>query len=297
MGELVEVFSSPNPKDCSERGLVLRAKDISYQVGQRGHIHSIWVNDREFHAAVNELRSYDRENADWPPRAAPAPPRAPYAMQGCVLTGALLILFHVFAIEHAWGLDWERAGRASSSLILHGEPWRALTALFLHAGLPHILANLTFGLFFGYLVAIGHGGGLGLAATLLAGSLGNGLNAWLQGPGHLSIGYSTAVFGALGVLAGSEWKRRWLLREGRLRRLAPVLLALTVLAMYGIPQEVQNVDVGAHAMGFVAGLCVGVPLPWMLARGFGSRSWQIAWGILSLLAVALAWGMALTGTP
>lgn len=272
---------------------MLRAKGIPYVDGQRGPIHSLWVNDEAYRAAVNELRSYERENANWPPAPEPAPPRAPYAMHGGIFFAGLLIMLHLLDAGQAFGLDWSSAGVAHARAILDGEPWRAMTALFLHGDVPHILSNLIFGLFFGFLVAIGHGGGLGWLAILLAGTLGNFANALIQSSAHYSVGASTAVFGALGVLAGSEWRRRLLLRQGGMRRAAPVLLGVTALAMYGVPQQPGNVDVGAHVMGFCAGLGIGAFLPYMMARGLGSARFQRYWGLCAFLLVTGAWALAL----
>lgn len=273
---------------------MLRAKGIPYVLGQRRELHSIWVNETAFPAAFGELRSYESENANWPPPPELAPAHAPYAFQGSVLFAAALILMHLLATGSALGLDWMSAGQAAASQILGGEPWRAMTALFLHADVPHLLSNLIFGLFFGYLVAIGHGGGLGYFTILLGGWLGNLGNALIQAPEHLSIGASTAVFSALGVLAGSEWQRRNLMRQTTLRRAAPVVLALTAFAMHGVPREVGNVDVGAHAMGLLAGFLLGVPLPWMMGLGLAKKPFQWCWGLLSGLLVGISWWLALS---
>jgi hypothetical protein len=66
------------------------------------------------------------------------------------------------------------------------------------------------------------GAGLGALALLAAGALGNLADAWLRAGEHLSIGASTAVFAAVGLLGGSEARARHLLAEPRARRFAPV---------------------------------------------------------------------------
>ena len=52
------------------------------------------------------------------------------------------------------------------------------------------------------------------------------------------MGASTAVFGAVGVLAGAEWLRRTLIRETRLRIMAPLLAAVNE---YATLQEMMDV--------------------------------------------------------
>ena len=204
----------------------------------------------------------------------------------------LLVLFYFFDQGQAFGLDWHAAGLSRSEETAGSEPWRAITALFLHTGPVHLLSNVLFGALFGFLVATTHGGGLGWLAILAGGALGNLLNALFQDAGHLSVGASTAVFAAVGVLAGSEWRRRNLLRQRRLRRAAPVVMALLLLAFHGVPDDV-TVDVLAHVLGVLCGLPIGALLPTLLARGALSRRRQILFGALALALIGAAWAAAL----
>ncbi len=95
-----------------------------------------------------------------------------------------------------------------AGLIREGEWWRAVTALGLHADAVHLAGNMVFGIVFGFLAGELLGWGLAWFGMLLAGALGNALNAFVQAPGHTSIGASTAVFATLGILAAYTWKRR-----------------------------------------------------------------------------------------
>ena len=81
-----------------------------------------------------------------------------------------------------------------AGLIRAGEWWRTFTALGLHADPLHLAGNLIYGLIFGFLAGQLLGWGLAWSGLLLAGALGNLLNAFLQAPTHSSIGASTAVF-------------------------------------------------------------------------------------------------------
>jgi membrane associated rhomboid family serine protease len=74
---------------------------------------------------------------------------------------------------------------------------------------------------------------------------------------YRSLGASTAVFGALGLLTGGAIR---LVYRGnhpfRWRSLfVPVAAGLTVLGLYGAGD--QRVDVVAHVTGFAAGLILG----------------------------------------
>jgi len=252
------------------------------------------VEARHLEAARAELASYDDENRDWPPREV-LPPPVPGAWAGTALAAALLVLFFVLQSGNALGLDWMGAGAADGSAIRSGQVWRAVTALSLHSGVVHLLSNLLFGALIGFLVCYTHGGGLGWLAILLAGVVGNVGNAFLQGPGHVSVGASTAVFGAVGVLCGSEWRRRRLLRQRRLRLAAPIVIAALLLGLYGTPMELPTrTDMGAHVTGLIAGLAIGTALPNLLARGGQRFSAQVSFGAAALAILMGSWILAFT---
>ena len=100
----------------------------------------------------------------------------------------------------AGGSMWFSHGRADA-LRLFSEPWRMITALTLHADGQHVIGNAISGSIFGTMVARRIGPGGALFAILLSGIIGNTLNALHHLPdGHYSIGASTAVFGAVGML-------------------------------------------------------------------------------------------------
>jgi membrane associated rhomboid family serine protease len=290
---VVEVFASRSAAACRERALVLRAQGIPYSQVQSGGMSLLLVDEEHAEAALAELASYERENRDWPPRdhlPAPLPGGALGLVGFFVLVGGA----HLVASTGAFGIDWRELGASRSAAVLGGEPWRVVTALFLHSGPVHVLSNLVFGALFGYSLSYAHGGGLAWLAILVAGALGNLTNAWIQGPEFASIGASTAIFGAVGLLGGSEWRRRKLLRQRRLRVAAPVVMALLLLAFHGVPQEIRNVDVLAHVTGCLWGLVLGATLPFLVSRGLGSRRGQIGSAILALLVVGLAWTLALS---
>lgn len=292
----IEVHRSPHARSVRHRALVLASQEIPFVQGQDGGLHTILVQEAWVEAAVRELSRYEEENRGFG-RKVPLPPAAPGWRAGSVLFG--LVLVAVALLEHggAFGRDWRGAGVAYAAAIRAGETWRCLTALTLHADPAHLFANLVFGLAFGTLVAHGHGGGLGWLAVVLSGALGNWANAWLLSPGHASLGASTAVFGAVGVLCGSEARRRHLLQETPLRRAAPVAIALVLLSYLGMgdgqPPGGRGVDLTAHVLGLVVGLAIGPVLPSLLGRGFLRPRVQLLAGAVALGLLAAAWARAL----
>ena len=95
--------------------------------------------------------------------------------------------------------------------------------------------------------------------------------------------------------SGSETRRRHLLDQESARRIAPIGVAVVLLAYLGVSGE--RTDVLAHVCGLVWGLILGVFLPELLARGALRRSVQLACGIAALFMIALAWGLALRTAP
>ena len=138
--------------------------------------------------------------------------------------------------------------------------------------------------------------GLVWLLLLTAGAFGNLANAWLQNPAHRAVGASTAIFGAVGMLATISMVRyRHNLRPRR-RWTLPVAAALGLLAMLGAGGE--NTDLGAHLFGFLFGLPLGFGAELLIEkRGRPGRTWN---ALLALVAVALvtgAWWSALQWGP
>jgi membrane associated rhomboid family serine protease len=201
------------------------------------------VEDGDLVRADAVVDAYEAENAAAPPRAAEYGPT-----HAAWVASALLVAVFVAAAGRE---DWIALGVADAERIREGELWRAITAQTLHADAGHLLGNAVFLALFGSFACRALGPGVGLLAILLAGALGNLANAALQGEGHRSLGASTAVFGALGILAalrvpgeGSLW-----------RRTLPIQAGVAFLVLLGAS---PRTDVLAHVCGLFAGVAVGL---------------------------------------
>jgi membrane associated rhomboid family serine protease len=275
---------------------VLRAKGIAFRHVRDDHGHGLYVEAEAAETALAELAVYEEENRSFRPRT-PLPPAMEGAAPSTAVALLLLVAFWLADVERALGLDWRGAGIAHASALRSGELWRAFTALTLHDGLLHLASNLLWLGFFGFLGALGHGPGLAWLAIVVAGALGNAANALIQDPTHLSLGASTSVFAAIGLLGGSEWRRRFLLRQRRLLVWAPIVVALWLLGWFGLGSQegeraLERVDVLAHVLGLAAGLGLGTLLPALAARGARARHFQALCGLLAALLVAGAWAAA-----
>ena len=167
-----------------------------------------------------------------------------------------LVAFYAVTGPASGSSAWFTQGTASSERILHGELWRTVTALTLHADSMHVFGNAISGTIFLSAVNRRLGDGRGPLLVMASGALGNLFNAFWYQTGHLSIGASTAVFGAVGILAATQLAvdcshlgRSWL------ERVAPVVGGLALLGMMGAS---PHSDLLAHLFGLGAGLLVGV---------------------------------------
>ena len=286
----IPVGQSADERGCTELALVLEARGIAWRHDRGVQQWLLSVRAEDAAAAARELNAYRRENA----RSAAIQPPAVVGggWFGVASFVAVLLLIAVFAHELAFGIDWLAVGRMDGERLLAGEAWRALTALTLHADTLHLLGNVAFGALFTYFVGRYLGGGVGWIAILASGALGNALNGWLAGPDHRSIGASTAVFGALGLLSAYTWRRGFPRGTTRRSRLAPVVAGIALLAYTGTAGE--NTDLGAHLLGFVVGFLIGIaaarlPLP-------TSARVQLTAGAAAWLLVAGAWAWGILAT-
>ena len=207
----VEVGRFANGRTASEHALVLVAAGIDCQLASRGWGVALLVAAWHAEAARQELAAYAEDN-----RPDPQPPvhRHPVgdAVTGVLAYWCVMVFVYVAADHNLFGVDWYAAGEGQAGLTVGGQWWRAVTALGLHADLGHIASNLVAGSLFGFFLAEILGSGLAWLMILLAGAAGNAINALVQPASHTSIGASTAIFGAVGLLAVLAVRyrpRRW----------------------------------------------------------------------------------------
>ncbi|MCK4837654.1 MAG: rhomboid family intramembrane serine protease [Desulfobulbaceae bacterium] len=269
--------------------LVLLSAGIAHVTEHRAPDYEVMVDGAQSKRAELEIASFERENRNWPPPknlgvAVDTAERPPTVL----LVGSLMI-FHLVTGPFASGSEWFRLGAVDSRAILEGgEWWRLITALTLHADPVHLLGNIFIGGLVIHFLCQMVGTGRGWFMLMLAGTVANLANVMARGPGHISVGFSTAVFAAVGLLCGGQMK---------LMNLRSVLLPLgagvALLAMLG--SSGQRTDLGAHLWGLVVGLLLGVAWRWShnnwhLGCRWGKQTYLLA---VTILAVWLAWLKAL----
>ena len=124
-------------------------------------------------------------------------------------------------------------------------------------------------------------------AVVAAGAAGNALNALVRPAFHTSIGASTAIFAAVGLLAALRQKRRPGRMSAGLRDWVPLAGGVMLLALLGFSEG--QTDILAHVFGFASGVGVGSLLAWLDRPWPEDRPTQLrcAWAAGGI--VALAW--------
>jgi len=284
--EIVSLYGSRSKTRCLEFALVLDAVGIRCEVLPRDDKFALVVNAQDADPAREQLRLFQHEHRAGPPRFDARLDVYDGLVSAC-LYGVTMLLFDILQRSQAFSLDWWGAGMSHAGLIRDGEWWRAVTSLALHADTLHLAGNLIFGLIFGFLAGALLGWGLASAGMLLAGALGNALNAFIQAPGHTSIGASTAVFATVGILAAYTWKRR----RTRINRWVPLGGGVALLAFLGMSGE--RTDIFAHIAGFWSGCLFGLVFGVLEARSLLAAWHKHTLGLAAFLFFALAWTLAL----
>lgn len=275
--------------------LVLQAAGIPSQVERFTSGWTLLVESDSEISAVQELREYQQEREETRKTQATLPPVSLISIGsvlGCVLFCLITSLITRVAWNTAFGIDWESLGLSRAGEVAAGRWWLCVTALSLHADIPHLLSNLVFGVLFGLIVSQRLGAGIAWALILLSGFMGNLINALTRDPLHASLGASTAIFGALGLAVGlALWpslqaEQRWM------KRWSPLVAGVVLLSLYGAGGE--RTDVGAHFWGSAAGFLLGWLATWIPESWIQSTFGQWLLGCLALLLILCAWGIALS---
>ncbi len=154
----------------------------------------------------------------------------------------------------------------------------------------HLAGNIGFGILFGLMAGRLVGPGIAWFGIIAASGAANLLNTFLLASTHRSIGASTAVFAALGLVSGFVWRAKLMAQDKWPYRLGPIVGGVALLAYTGTGDA--NTDIGAHLMGFACGFVAGVLLT-LTSIYLPRRELQLTGGIATLLIVIVSWVVAL----
>lgn len=284
------VYQSNIRRACSDRALVLMSLNIPHEILTDDLSFRLVVPADVAERAKFEIWQYDRENRLTRQQRPRKAIEFHNAVPGIAAYIVIVCLVSWLAGINAFDKDWLVAGRVDGVLIRQGEWWRTVTALTLHSGLAHLAGNIGFGTLFGLLAGRLLGSGLTWLCVLVASGSANALNTLLLESSHRSIGASTAVFAALGLVSGFVWRAKLMAQDRWPYRLGPIVGGIALLAYTGTGDA--NTDVGAHLTGFACGFAAGMLLT-LLPEIPSSRRFQLACGSITVTLLATAWLFAL----
>ena len=286
----VEVYRSFWRRDCDDRAFMLGAVGIASVIVPRDDDFTLEVAAADVGRAASHLTQYEAENRPSPPPP-PAPPLHPHAWAGCVGYAAWLLGVAYVISKGFVRLDAFDIGELDAARVQSGQWWRAWTALTLHVSGPHLVANLGAGIWFGYLAGRQLGVGVAWFLIVAAGGLANLVEGLFGPPWHQSVGASTAVFAALGLMSAYTWHERLALPQRWVQRWGPLVAGISLLGWLGTAG--QHTDVMAHLLGFGIGVLLGAiaALPAVRRRLHDVPQWP--GGLAAVAIMVIAWGLAL----
>jgi rhomboid protease GluP len=285
-----------NRQQAEQWSLVLRAANIPSIIEFEKRSWVIKVSPLNEHRALREIAAFMEENSNWPPFRPPKklalPVLTKYQPPTILMMGALVIFY---VITGPWSGDsaWFSGGAVSGRQIFeHGQWYRLVTALTLHADVVHLVGNIIIGGVLVHFLCRLLGYGLGWFLILASGTLGNFINILLHGSSHNSVGFSTAIFGTIGILSGYQAMSK---RSAALKEIfLPLAAGAGLLAFLGAGGP--RTDLGAHFFGLLAGAILGALLVFLPSQRIliTKTSLQTNLFIASLAVVGVCWWLAMS---
>jgi rhomboid protease GluP len=225
-----------------------------------------------------------------PPDRPPRPSRLTPLLEAPVAASLVAVNVAVLALL-AWRFDDPTssealiaAGALERGLIGQGQWWRLLTAVFLHIGWIHLLANSIFGFGWCRMVERSYGPARFLALYLLAGV--GASAASMATHDVVGAGASGALFGMIGATLVVH--RRLLPGWGPFLRSPSTLSVTAQLGVWTVLAVTARLPID-HAAHF-GGLATGAIAAWIMTRSFPrrGRAWlPFAWAFCALLAAGV----------
>jgi rhomboid protease GluP len=225
-------------------------------------------------------RPHPRDYSEWDPRSAPGT----YLLLGINVAVFFWMAAHHVSLRDPTVPQLLHFGANNAVLVLNGQWWRLMTAIFVHIGILHIATNMwclwNLGLLGEPLL-----GPMGMIAVyILTGVAGNLLSvAWDVGLAHshnapialyssVGAGASGAVFGIAGILIVLLSNRRLPIPWSELNRLRTSVVRfaginLVIGASTILYSSVIRIDNSAHIGGFLCGLALGPGLVPQMTAG------------------------------
>jgi len=270
--------------DADTYRLVLSSTGISYHLREDGHRWDILVNDTDYEKALIVIEQYLQENQELQKTEDPLYYKYQRTFTG-IWVSIILIACHVAIATGDKSDLFVKTYGSSAFHILHGELYRSVTSLMLHADTLHLMGNIAGIAIFGTAVCTIMGWGVGWFMILATGIVGNLTNALLYKSGHISVGASTAIFGAIGILSTHQFFKKFKQSGQKIKAFLPLSCGLALLGILG---SGEHSDLMAHLFGFLAGILLGSFYSLFVKRPT-TKVYQAGFFLLTLCLLATAW--------
>lgn len=281
------LYTNPRQELILDYSLVLSSQAIKHWIEFDGLQFSLLLEPEDFEAAEKCIEVYRNENVGYQIASVDAGKIDLTLSPLLFLT--LPTAFYFLVGTQPWANWWHSRGSADAKEILAGEWWRCFTATTLHADDLHLLSNLVSGYFI--LNLLNHRIGIGtvMLLTTLGAAAANYFVAVASQTNHISIGFSSVVFTALGLLAGLQTRKLPREKDFSLRTLTPLISAFFIAVLVGLGEKV---DVKAHFFGFGIGALLGLAVP-LLPKKSAQPAWQAGLVLVVIGINILTWFLAL----
>jgi membrane associated rhomboid family serine protease len=281
---MYKVFTNLGANEADLYGLVLSSSDVAYHVKRGEHGWEVYVRASDYEKAADAIEKYLSENRDMHLVEEVRSFEYGRTFSGLWVSFILIGLHVGVAMNREGGAFIKTYGLAVHE-VLHGELYRTVTSLFLHGDTLHLAGNVLGVALFCTAVCQITGPGVGWLMILVTGSVGNLVNALFHKTQHLSVGASTAVFGAVGILAGYQFVKKLGPPGRRNKAWLPLAGGLALLAFLGTG---KHADLTGHLFGFLVGIIAGVLYAFLANRPGGKLCQASSMAVVLLLVVA-AW--------
>lgn len=280
---MLTLFKNLPQQEADLCSLALSSAGIIFRI-RKANGWDILVNDEDYWIAFEVVEQYLEDNPETSPPEETSEPEYLRTYTG-IWAACILLAMHLFFSEGNNYKAYISACGASAYHIVHGELFRAVTALMLHSSVLHLAGNMIGIALFGTAVCSFTGWGLGWFMILFSGIFGNLLNAFLYKTGHLAIGASTAVFGAIGILCGYNFLAKFRQPGQRMKAWLPLGGGLALLGLFSAG---ENTDLMAHLLGLLAGLLLGFAYVHFFKERPGLKS-QVLFMLSTVAIIAASW--------
>ena len=282
---MVPIFNDLSQEQANTFSLVLNSCGIGNRLIGSNDGFRIVVPKPYVDAARDAIYRYQAENPNTDDEIAVYRSRKTHKNLSGIAVALLLLSVHLAVFASSVPQDYLAVFGADARRILDGEVYRCATALVLHADAAHIAGNMVGMVLFGAAVCAVTGSGVGWLMILASGILGNLMNAFAYGTGHLSVGASTAVFGAIGILCALQAVNAARTGKGWKRMVLVLGAGMALLAFLGTS---TRSDVGAHLFGFFTGGVMGGTYRLWMGHPPGMKV-QVLCGTIAASIILMSW--------